>query len=162
MTPAEAKKLIRKAIEAHLETALIAANFYIPGTSPAELAVQFGNLSFDRNRLLELFRAANRPAEYVRVTNHFADVRVIEMGSTPRIEANGFTKFGIFTQAGSGEDRNDTIAGIIGAAYAYNTELSRGAIDVTIGRQKPGDTVIEDEAWLYSPLTVHWDVWRTT
>lgn len=145
------RKSIRKALEVPLRLAM-------EGATP-KIAVAWSNIPFDPTKPLPGMTAL--VAEYVRFSIHYAKPIVREIGPTPRIEQSGIAKIGVFTKTGSGQDRNDSIAGIVAAAYPYNAKLSFDGIDVIVETTHQGDAV-PHEGWFYSPVDVYWNLWRST
>lgn len=99
--------------------------------------------------------------EYFRFTMHYSRSIVREIGPAPRIEGRGFAKIGVLTRIGTSEDRNDTLAGIVAAAYPYNSEFVFDGQRVTVDTVDKGDAVPDETTgWLYAPVDVNWTVWR--
>lgn len=149
------KRSIRRALEGPLPNAAIAAGVLLPvGHAHAgQPAIAWGNLSFRSD--------AKDLAAYLRPSVHFANYRVRTIGPTPRIEASGILKVAVFTRGGDGEDRNDTIAGIVEAAYPYGSVLEFGGISVKVEQTDPSDGVLVGP-WWSSTVNVNWNVWRAT
>lgn len=150
MTAIGIRKKIRKALEAPLASALVTAGIVIPNT--VQPAVQWPNKTFDRVEL--------KVTEYVRFSMAYARPIVREMGKTPRIELSGHASVDVYLLAGAGQDRADTIAGIVAAPYPYDAELVFEGVSVNISTVEAGQSV-PDQAWLYTPVQVNWTVWRT-
>lgn len=144
------RKSIRKALEIPLTAAVLAADVVIPGTDPAEPAILWPNTSLKTDEL----------GAYVRFSMHWAPDKVMEMGETPRQESSGMAKITVFTASGTGQDRNDTIAGFIEAAYPYNAALVRDGISVIVDTVDTVDAVLVEGTWWASAVNVNWHVWR--
>jgi len=143
-----ARRSLEQALKTQVESS--ATDTALGYTSPAHLYVRWPGYSLP----------TPMPDEYVRFSFHPAPRRVVTMGPNGRIEGRGFAKIGVFTRLGESQDRNDTIAGIVAAAYPYNLNLVRDGIRVTITTTDHGQFV-ERDGWGYSPVDANWDVWRT-
>lgn len=142
------KKAIRRALEEVIRPALVTAGVCLDSTGAA--AVQFQNLVLDKGEKL---------AEWVRFTVHFADDRLLGMGQNPLMQDSGMAFAMVYTAAGSGVDRNDTIVGIIEAAYPYNAVLTFGGVSVMVAETIHGDGAL-DGAWWAAPVKIKWNTWR--
>lgn len=135
------KRSVRKALETQLATAMAAAS------PPVKIA--WPGLAFN----------ADDQAEYVNINVAYGPSLPLEMGNTPRIVLSGDASIVVRTKLGTGTDRNDTIAGIVGAAYPYNSALVRDGVSVIIGTVD----VVEgapDGPWWMAPVKVNWTVWN--
>lgn len=99
--------------------------------------------------------------EHLQVSFHFGPSIPKTLGQTPRVEIAGFMLIGVRTPSGTGQDRNDDLAGIVEAAYAYATDLVFAGITVKIDATDAGDAV-PDPPWFYAPVKVNWNCWRST
>lgn len=143
------KLAIRKALEIPLEPALVAAGACLYPDSASKAAVQYPDLTIKTDGLLE----------YVRFSVHYADTRVIEMGNTPRRNLSGQAIATVWTRTARAQDRNDTIAGIIEAAYPYNAVLARDGVSVILAEVQPRDGQ-PNGVWWVSDVVINWQLWR--
>lgn len=137
------KKAIRKAIETPLYNAAVANG----------LLVKWPNLALNRAE------GSPPPEEYIDVAHSFGRVIVHEMGPNPLVSARGTMSCIVRTPLAQGVDRNDTIAGIIVAAYPYGVQLVRDGIKVNIDTADTSGYG-EDGAWVYSSALINWFVYR--
>lgn len=144
------KRAIRHALEAPLRAALVSAGVCVLPLDATKAAVQFGNTVLDT--------VALNLQEYIRFTVHYGRQRVIEMGNTPRRHLSGIAKAMVYTK-GQSEDRNDTIAGIVEAAYPYNAVLTVSGVSVILAVTEIADGA-PDGPWWAAPVNINWDVWR--
>jgi hypothetical protein len=151
---------IRKALEAPLEAALVAGGVCIDPQNSNHATIWWPNLPIDPDDYLHNAASPTRLEEYVRMTVHGRGTFIRTLGSTPRIEQRGIARFLVNTRASTGQDRNDTIAGIVAGAYPYNATLTRDGISVFIDRNEPGDGVPVGD-WFGAMVDVYWSVWRT-
>lgn len=154
------KRSIRKALEAPLEAALVAGGVCIDPTNSNKATIWWPNLPIDPDDYHHNASNPLRLEEYVRMTVHTRDTIVRTLGHTPRIEQQGVARFLVNTRASTGQDRNDTIAGIVAGAYPYDTTLTRDGISVFIDRNESGDGVLVGD-WFGAIVDVYWTVWRT-
>lgn len=141
------KRAIRKALEGPLKPALIAGQVCPLGDDDA--AVRFPNLVLNTAAL----------DEWVRFTVHINATRLLGIGQHPLTQDTGQAFAMVYTRLASGSDRNDTIAGIIEAAYPYNALLTFDGVSVIVSETLHGDGA-EDGPWWASPVKIRWDVWR--
>lgn len=154
---AGAKRSIRRALEAPLKNVITKQKVYLTdGVTPA---IQWPGLPFDVGDLETQIVSGGSP-RFVRPTVSYGMRRITEWGPTPRIEMVGSYDVGIFTPVGAGQDMNDTLAGIVESAYPYNADLDFGGIRVNIAAVDHGEAVTVG-AWLYSPVNINWNVWRS-
>lgn len=146
------KGSIRKALSVPLVPSLIAAGITIPGSSPVDAAIQWNGMAFDRT--------VDGLNAFVRFSVHTSPTRVLEIGPNPRQQYSGIAKAGVFTKSDFGQDKNDTIAGIIEAAYPYASVLIFDGLRVIVDKVDHGDFVPSDSAWNYSPVDIHWNCYR--
>lgn len=151
------KRSIRRALEAPLKNIITKQKVYLEdGVTPA---IHWPGIPFDVGALEALIATGGSP-RYVRPSVSYGPRKITEWGPTPRIEMAGSYDVGIFTPVGAGQDMNDTLAGIVESAYPYNADLDFGGIRVNIAAVDHGEAV-PVRAWLYSPVSVNWNVWRT-
>lgn len=144
------KKQIRRALQAPLYNAMLQASILLPGTT--EPAIDFGR-NFDRDSIPGLTR-------YARWSMIWGSVTVMEIGPTPRIEANGSIEISGFTLWKDEEDANDALLAVALAPYVYNAEFEFEGIRVTVWETTPRQGA-KDGTWRFCPMIVKWTVLRT-
>lgn len=151
MSTAAIRSSIRKALEAPLAPALLAASMCLDPDKAGAVVVGYANLNVDPTR--------NGLVEYCDIAILYAPDRPIEMGVKPRIEGSGSALITVRVQSAAGPDRPDDIARIISAAYPYNALLARDGVSVIIGTTdtRPG---AQAGPWYMVPLLVNWTVYH--
>lgn len=143
--PEDYTKIVRKTLEDNLKTVVAAS------AVPA-LAIRYpSTLNFE----------PEDHEEYLRITNHPAMPKVWTMGPNGRISGSGFAKIMVFTRPKYGQDRNDTLAGIVCGGFPYNLDLEREGIR-TIIREEPHHREFTPDVagWGSSAVDVYWEVMR--
>lgn len=150
------KRSVRRALEVPLKNIITKSKVYLQDN--ATPAIWWPGVAFDVGALEALI--AEGSPRYVRPVLSFGPRIVREWGNTPRIELSGSYRIGVYTPVAHGQDMNDTLAGIVESAYPYNADLDFGGIRVNIAAVDHGEAV-EFGPWLYSPVNVNWNVWRS-
>lgn len=143
----KAKRKIRRALQAPLYNAVLAAGYKLPGQE--EPAIQWKGVPFSKEGL----------AVYFAAEIAIADVLVHEIGPNPMVEARGHVTINVHSPLDEAEDANDAAALAIAEAYPYGATPSFDGLSVNIDKIEPG-VYGRDGVWMTSLVVVHWSVFK--
>lgn len=138
---AEVKFQIRRALQIPLEQ--------VCNAQPTKIPVLWPGTTIDRQK----------NSVYVKQSISWGDVKVLEIGKTPRFQANGGYNIVVCSKEAFGEDLNDQVAGIIAAGYPYGEPLTFDGISVIVDKIRPG-AYGNDGPWITGMIIVDWYIFR--
>lgn len=139
----EVQRSIRRSLQAPLKTAADAHNPKVP--------LQWPGVTFDRK---------GRPF-FMAVELGFGPVIIHEIGRNPLFEGSGHVSIVVRTPIDQGEDGNDSLLGIITAAYPYGSSPSFDGVTVFVDKMEHRGYGV-DGPWLTGLVAVHWNIYRRT